>query len=133
MYTVPGIPLGAIIGMTAILELEVYCPDSVVGIQVDPRKATAEYVEMLLRFWRPVFLAQAPETARANINLDTLRPLRIPVPPLQLQQQFATLVAWHERLHAVQREALRQAEHLFQSLLQQAFQSESSQYPTIRP
>jgi type I restriction enzyme, S subunit len=113
--------VGATIGMTAILELEVYCTDSVVGIQVDTAKATPEYMEMLLRFWRPVFLAQAPETARANINLDTLRPLRIPIPPLPLQEQFALLVARHERLRAVQRESLRQSEHLFQSLLHHAF------------
>jgi type I restriction enzyme S subunit len=75
----------------------------------------------LLRFWRPVFLAQAPETARANINLDTLRPLRIPVPPLPLQQKFAAVVERVERLRAVQREVLRQAEHLFASLLHRAF------------
>ena len=113
--------VGATIGVTAILEIEVYCTDSVVGIQVNTEKATKEYVEFLLRFWRPVFLAQAPETARANINLDTLRPLRIPVPPLPLQQKFAGLVERVERLRAVQRESLRQAEHLFQSLLHEAF------------
>ena len=96
-------------------------PGSVVGIQVNPKAATKEYIEFLLRFWRPVFLAQAPETARANINLDTLRPLRIPVPPLPLQQKFAALVERVERLRAVQREALRQAEHLFASLLNRAF------------
>ncbi|MEI6149142.1 MAG: restriction endonuclease subunit S [bacterium] len=114
--------VGATIGMTAILEIEVYCPDSVVGIQVDPAKASSEYIEFLLRFWRPVFLAQAPETARANINLDTLRPLRIPVPPLALQKRFADQVRGHERLKTTQRESLRQAEHLFQSLLHQAFE-----------
>jgi len=113
--------VGATIGITAILEAEVYCPDSVVGIQVDSAKASKEYIEFLLRFWRPVFLAQAPETARANINLDILRPLRIPAPPLPLQQQFAALVERVERLRSIQRESLRQSEHLFQSLLHQAF------------
>ena len=38
-----------------------------------------------------------------------------------LQQQFASLVSRHERLRAGQRESLRQAEHLFQSLLHRAF------------
>ena len=38
-----------------------------------------------------------------------------------LQQQFARLVERHERVRSVQREALRQAEHLFQSLLYEAF------------
>jgi type I restriction enzyme S subunit len=107
--------------MTAILEVEVYCPDSVVGIQVDSSKATKEYIEFVLRFWRPTFLAQAPETARANINLDTLRPLRIPLPPLPLQQNFSNLVKRLDHLRSNQCESLRQADHLFQTLLHQAF------------
>ena len=45
----------------------------------------------------------------------------IPVPPLPLQQKFAALVERVECLRAVQREALRQAEHLFASLLHRAF------------
>ena len=43
-------------------------------------------------------------------------------PPLPLQQQFAHIVHKFERLRAQQREAERQAEHLFQALLQRAFQ-----------
>jgi type I restriction enzyme S subunit len=43
------------------------------------------------------------------------------VPPLTLQQRFAGVVERVERLRAVQREALRQAEHLFASLLHRAF------------
>jgi type I restriction enzyme S subunit len=116
--------VGATIGATAILDLEMYCPDSVVGIQVDHSKATTEYVEFLLRFWRPVFLAQAPETARANINLETLRPLRIPIPPIALQKSFSSVVGRVQNLEFIHREALRQAEHLFQTLLHRAFASE---------
>ncbi len=113
--------VGATIGVTAILEIEVYCPDSVVGIQTIPEKITKEYLEYLLRFWRPVFLAQAPETARANINLDTLRPLRIPTPPMTLQKRFTCLVLKNNSFHSKQVEALRQSEHLFQTLLHKFF------------
>ena len=49
--------VGATIGVTAILDIEVYCPDSVVGIQVNPSYATKEYIWIVLRFWRPTFLA----------------------------------------------------------------------------
>jgi type I restriction enzyme S subunit len=113
--------VGATIGVTAISEIEVYCPDSVVGIQVESSQATKEYIEFVLRFWRPTFLEQAPETARANINLDTLRPLRVPVPPLLLQQKFSKLVERIEQLGSAQRKSLRQADHLFETLLHQAF------------
>jgi type I restriction enzyme S subunit len=43
------------------------------------------------------------------------------IPPLPLQQKFVCLVEQVERLRAVQREASRQAEHLFASLLHRAF------------
>jgi len=56
-----------------------------------------------------------------EITLGRLREMPIFVPPLPKQQHFAALVARHERLRARQREALRQAEHLFQSLLHRAF------------
>jgi type I restriction enzyme S subunit len=54
--------------------------------------------------------------------MTQLRATPIPVPKLAHQQRFADLVRGHERLRAAQRESLRQAEHLFQSLLQRAFE-----------
>jgi len=60
-------------------------------------------------------------SAQGVINTHTLQEWRIPLPPLPLQQKFAALVERVERLRAVQREALRQAEHLFASLLHRAF------------
>jgi type I restriction enzyme S subunit len=56
-----------------------------------------------------------------NISKDDAGSIRIPLPPLLFQQKFAALVERHERLRLVHRESLRQAEHLFQSLLHQAF------------
>lgn len=58
-----------------------------------------------------------------GLNMEIIKNLRIPLPPLGLQQEFAALVERVERLRAVQREALRQAEHLFASLLHRAFSS----------
>jgi type I restriction enzyme S subunit len=57
----------------------------------------------------------------SGINQDNLCRIEVVVPPLALQQKFAALVEQVERLRAVQREALRQAEHLFASLLNRAF------------
>ena len=57
----------------------------------------------------------------SGINQDNLRLIEVVVPPLALQNKFAALVERVERLRAVQREALRQADYLFASLLQRAF------------
>jgi type I restriction enzyme S subunit len=116
--------VGATLGITSILAIEVYCPDSVVGIQTYSNKAVPEYIERVLRFWRPIFVAQAPATARANINLETLRPLEIPIPPLPLQKEFAQRVEAVEKLKATHRASLSQLEALFASLQHRAFRGE---------
>jgi type I restriction enzyme S subunit len=60
-------------------------------------------------------------SAARGISSKALGEIPIPVPPLDEQQHFATLVTQHDRLRATQRESLRQAEHLFQTLLHRAF------------
>jgi hypothetical protein len=47
--------------------------------------------------------------------------IRIVLPPNERQEQFAAVVQRVDRLRDQQREADRQAEHLFQNLLHQAF------------
>jgi type I restriction enzyme S subunit len=63
---------------------------------------------------------------QSNISPTLLKEFPVYIPPLLLQRKFAALVERMERLRAVQREALRQAEHLFQSLLHDAFQIETA-------
>jgi type I restriction enzyme S subunit len=60
-------------------------------------------------------------SAARGISSKNLAEIPIPVPPFPLQVKFATMVERVERLRAVQLEALRQAEHLFASLLHRAF------------
>ena len=61
-----------------------------------------------------------------NISKEDVRELRLPLPPLHLQQKFTSMVGQVERLRAVQREALRQAEHFFQTFLHRAFSDTDS-------
>ncbi len=89
----------------------------------DPQKADKHYLCWLLNM--PSTLHLAPGLAhgetRSRVSMGQLADLPVPVPPLPLQQGFAALVAGHERLRASQREGLRQADDLFQSLLHGAF------------
>jgi type I restriction enzyme S subunit len=62
---------------------------------------------------------------KPGLNFDQIREFRIIVPPLSVQEQFAAILAQAERLRATQRESLRQAEHLFQTLLHHAFANET--------
>lgn len=66
-------------------------------------------------------LAGGSAGSMPNISKEKFMGVELPAPPLPLQKRFADLVRGHERLRAAQRESLRQAEHLFQSLLHRVF------------
>jgi type I restriction enzyme, S subunit len=59
-----------------------------------------------------------------GLNMGIIKELSFPLPPLSLQQQYAEMVNKHEQLRAIHVEALRQADHLFQTLLHQAFSTQ---------
>ena len=60
---------------------------------------------------------------QASLNQEDILPLDVPLPTLPDQKRIAGILENVERLRAQQREAERQAEHLFQTLLHRAFSS----------
>lgn len=58
---------------------------------------------------------------KSGLNFDDIRGFKMISPPIPLQQKFAAIARRFERLRAQQRETERQAEHLFQTLLDRAF------------
>lgn len=66
-------------------------------------------------------LATGSSGSMPNISKEKLMKLIIPLPPLSLQQQFASIVAQAEQLRQKQRESELELENLFQSLLQKYF------------
>ncbi|MBI5651444.1 MAG: restriction endonuclease subunit S [Chloroflexi bacterium] len=68
------------------------------------------------------FMQRAGRTAvQFNVNTEQISEVAIPLPPNNLQLEFVKVANQFERLRAQQREAERQAEHLFQALLQKSF------------
>ena len=114
------ITIAANIAKTGILTFEACFPDSVVGFRADD-PATVQYVRVWLSFLQKMLEDSAPESAQKNINLAILRGLNVPLPPLPLQQTFATRIQAIEALKATHRAALAQLDVLFASLQQQAF------------
>jgi len=75
----------------------------------------------LMRFFSLVVADRGRSTTLPILKKSAFEELILPVPPEPLQQRFSQIVRRHERLHSTQAESLRQSEHLFQSLLHQAF------------
>lgn len=81
--------VGATIGATAILEIDVYATDSVICIHSNEAYINNIFLEYVLRFWKEPLLKNAPEAARPNINLAILNKLKIIIPPIELQMKFS--------------------------------------------
>jgi type I restriction enzyme S subunit len=62
-------------------------------------------------------------SASPHVNIREIVAFPVPVPPLAVQEHFVRIVRQYDRIRAIHREALRQAEHLFQTLLDRAFTS----------
>ncbi len=56
-----------------------------------------------------------------GLNMEIIKDVPIPLPPLEAQRQFALIVKRTERFTDIHCELLRQVEHLFQTLLHRAF------------
>jgi type I restriction enzyme, S subunit len=77
-------------------------------------------------FFRKRVQTLATGTAGSMPNISKAKFLNIllPIPPIDLQKQFAQIVQKYDRIRTQQREAARQAEHLFQTTLHRAFSGE---------
>ena len=93
-------------------------------VRLDQTRVLPVYFASLLRtpFTKEYFLRCAKQTTNlASINMTQLKATPVPIFPIQLQAHFASVVAQEIKLRAIHVEALRQADHLFQTLLHQAF------------
>ncbi|MGG6270161.1 restriction endonuclease subunit S [Leptolyngbya sp. AN03gr2] len=80
---------------------------------------------LLTTFAKRYFLRCSKQTTNlATINMTQLKELPVPIVPLNLQKKFVQIAQIFERIRIQQQEADRQAEHLFQTVLDRAFKGE---------
>lgn len=120
---------GGEVGRSAIWNKELtecYYQKALHCVRPKPDLATSEFLVWLM--WSLAKLGGLKDfTSQATIAHLTgvkLKSIEFPLPPLPLQKKYSHLAHQFERLHAQQREAERQAEHLFQTLLHRAFHGE---------
>jgi type I restriction enzyme S subunit len=100
------ITIAAVIGATAITEIETWVTDSVVGIIPNDRM-NLNFLEYFLRTQRHYLEnVVATQTAQKNINLRILRPLQVPVPTLDTQNSIV------EKLNQIQRQIIILENHI---------------------
>ncbi len=115
--------VGATIGATAILEIDAYATDSIIGIK--PKKEINNvFLEMLLRFQKKVLVDNAPEAARANINLAIIGKIITIKPPIELQNKYSKISNFIYQNKQKLIQSKTQLENLLNGLSQSAFNGE---------
>ena len=118
------ITIAANIAQTGILTFDACFPDSVVGFLAHEGESNTLYVLGLFWFFQTILEKNAPAAAQKNINLEILRALSVPKPPIEIQSKFATIVEKVETLRSRYQQSLTDLEALYGALSQQAFKGE---------
>ena len=109
------ITIAATIGKCSILTFDSCFPDSVVGYIVDSDCTNNEYIFYIFGSLQKILEENAPAVAQKNINLKILNDLLIPLPPLALQQAFASKIEAIEKQKALIKKSIEEVETLFNS------------------
>ncbi|MDA8133161.1 MAG: restriction endonuclease subunit S [Desulfobacteraceae bacterium] len=117
------ITIAANIAKTGILTFNACFPDSVVGFQTG-NKSNVYYIHFLFAFLQDILEKKAPHAAQKNINLRILKTLKVPRPPINLQNRFAAIVEKVETLKDKNQDSLKDLETLYGALSQKAFKGE---------
>ena len=114
------ITIAANIAKTAILTFDSCFPDSVVGFNSN-ESTNNIFIHLWFSFFQELLEEQAPESAQKNINLKILSELKVIVPPIELQNQFATFVEQTNKSKLAVKQVLEKAEMLKKALMQEYF------------
>lgn len=90
------------------------------------RKVNNYYIKTLFEddFLTKKLLSEKRGGNQKFVSLDILRNFNIPLPPFELQQEFAALVQKVEALKSKQQTSAKELDNLFNSLMQKAFKGE---------
>ena len=86
------ITIAANIAKTSILTFDSCFPDSIVGF-IPGERTNNMFIHYWFSYFQKILESQAPESAQKNINLKILSELKVILPPLSLQNEFADFVA----------------------------------------
>ena len=114
------ITIAANIAKTSILAFDSCFPDSIVGF-IPGERTNNMFIHYWFSYFQKILESQAPESAQKNINLKILSELKVILPPLSLQNEFAAFVAQVDKSQLAIQKSLEELETLKKSLMQEYF------------
>ena len=121
------ITIAANIAEVGVINFDSCFPDSIIGIVVDPKQATNEYVYFMLLSAQAVLKAKGKGSAQDNINLGTFEGMTFPFPSLSKQDEMVgklrKLSSQVDESIEVCREKLEELGSLRRAILSKTFSS----------
>ena len=102
----------------------VTCNQAIAYAKLDDTLCNTVYVYFSIQIGKEYFRSQQRGVRQKNMNLSMIKGLKISLPPLGLQTQFANIVEKTEVLKAQYQFSLQELENLYSSLSQRAFKGE---------
>ena len=123
------ITIAANIAETAILNFDACFPDSIIGLEVNSKKANTDFVYYLLQYYKTELQGLSKGFAQQNINLGTFENKKFIFPKsLEIQQkivnQLDQLQEQTNLLVTKYKQKLANLEELKKSILEKAFKGE---------
>ena len=112
------VTIAANIGDTAVLDYPACFTDRVVGLT--PKEGiNARFLELMMQTHKQHLNETAPRMAQKNINVEILKPIKIPVPPLVDQQHLVDEITSQETIIAAAQKVIDAAASKKQAILKQ--------------
>ena len=108
------ITIAANIGETAVLDFPSCFPDSIIGL-IPNSETDAWFLEFILRTKKQYLNEIAPQAAQKNINIQTLKSIEVPLPPLATQQGIVAEIKAEQALVNANRELIERFEKKIQA------------------
>ena len=115
--------VGANIGDVAIIDdiYKYHLAPNVAKIRPDSKIYNSIYFMYMLMFMTEYIVSNSADTAKAALGMERIRKLKVFVPPIELQTQFADFVKQVDQSKSILQQELDKAQTLFDSLMQEYF------------
>jgi type I restriction enzyme S subunit len=100
------------------------CNQAIAYSELENKNSNIIYVYYAIQIGRKFFMSRQRGIRQKNLNLTMVKDTEIPLPPIQLQNQFADIVHQFDEIKNYQSRSKQQIDNLFNTLMQKAFKGE---------
>ena len=123
MYTIFSFSQVTLYLLVAVIDdkYKYHLAPNVAKIRPNAEKYNSIYFMYMLMFLNSYIVGNSADTAKAALGMERIRKLKIFVPPIELQEQFAAFVEQVDKSKVAIQKSLEKTQLLFDSLMQKYF------------